>query len=212
MTPSEQLQQRWVSWAKELQSLAQAGLTYGADRFDLERYQRVREISAEILAHYTDLPLEQVKDLFCGESGYQTPKVDTRAALFQDDCVLLVQESNGLWSLPGGWCDEDQTVRSNAVKELWEEAGIRGRAVRLVAVQDRNRRNWPPYLQNIAKHLVLCELEGEMDDFHENLETVGRGFFPLDALPPLDTRRTTEEQIALCYRAAQAETWETLFD
>ena len=116
--------ERWLNWAVELQSLAQAGLTYGKDVYDLERYERIREISAEIMAHMSDLPLETVKGLFCNESGYQTPKLDTRAAIFQDGKILLVRENNGKWSLPGGWCDVNVSVGENTVKEVREEAGL----------------------------------------------------------------------------------------
>lgn len=71
----------WLDWARELQSLAQAGLAYSKDVYDLERFTRIREISAEIMSHQTDLPMEKVRDLFCNETGYQTPKIDTRAAV-----------------------------------------------------------------------------------------------------------------------------------
>lgn len=93
-------QNSWLSWAIELQSLAQAGLTYGHDPYDLERYKRIREISAEMVAHKSDIPAEKVKELFCNETGYQTPKVDTRAAIFNDGKILLVHESNGTWCSP----------------------------------------------------------------------------------------------------------------
>lgn len=87
----------WLDWAIELQSLAQAGLTYGKDKFDLERYERIREISAEIIANKSGLDSEKVKTLFCNEIGYQTPKIDTRAAIFKEDKILLVKENNGTW-------------------------------------------------------------------------------------------------------------------
>lgn len=212
MTAKELMDRKWVAWAKELQAIAQCGLTYARDPFDLERYTRIRAISAEILEGYTDLPLEQLTNLFCGEHGYQTPKVTTRAVLFVEGKVLLVRERGELWNLPGGWCDENQTVRANTEKELWEESGIRGRATRLVAVQDRNLRNYPPHILNMTNHLVLCEPVGEIGPFQPNLETQERGFFELDHLPPLDTRRTTEEQIRLCWQAHEAETWETQID
>ena len=136
--------EQWLSWAVELQSLAQAGLTYGKDVYDLERYERIREISAEIIAGKTDIPLEKVKDLFCGETGYQTPKLDTRAAIFKDDKILLVKENNGRWSLPGGWVDVNVSVPENAVKEVREEAGLDVKAERIIAVQDRAKHNRPP--------------------------------------------------------------------
>ena len=100
-----------VNWIAELQSIAQAGLTYGKDVYDRERYQRIREITAEMMAAKTGLSLEKVTDLFCGETGYQTPKVDTRAAIFKDNKILLVHESDGTWSLPGGWVEFNLSIK-----------------------------------------------------------------------------------------------------
>lgn len=204
-------QDQWLDWAIELQSLAQAGLTYGRDVYDLERYQRLRDIAAEMLASQTDLPLEQVKTLFCNETGYQTPKVDTRAAVFRKGRILLVRENDGAWSLPGGWCEVNLSIGENAEKETLEEAGLRVRARRLIAVQDRNRHNTPRYAYGIVKAFVLCELlDG---DFVQNSETTESGFFALDALPaPLAQEKSSSEQIALCFQAAAAERWETVFD
>ena len=93
-------QQQWLDWIVRIQSLAQAGLHYGHDRFDLERYAELRDIAAKMMAAQSDLPLAKVRQLFCNEEGYQTPKIDTRAAIFQDGKLLLVHESTGKWSLP----------------------------------------------------------------------------------------------------------------
>ncbi len=111
----------WLDWVMEIQSLAQAGLTYGRDPYDLERYARLRDIAAEMVAHQTELPFDRVKDLFCNETGYQTPKVDTRAAVFDKGRLLLVRERDGRWSLPGGWCDVNLSVGENAVR--WKKRG-----------------------------------------------------------------------------------------
>ena len=108
------MQEKWLQWAIEIQAIAQAGLTYGRDAYDKERYARLREIAAEMVALQTELPVEKVRGLFCNETGYQTPKVDTRAAVFQKDRILLVQEANGTWSLPGGWCDVNRSVAETA--------------------------------------------------------------------------------------------------
>lgn len=93
---------QWLEWAKELQFIAQAGLTYTKDLFDKERFERIREISAEIMSLQSKLPLSEIKDLFCNETGFQTPKLDTRAAIFKDNKILLVEENDGTWSMPGG--------------------------------------------------------------------------------------------------------------
>ena len=115
---------RWLEWAKELQFIAQAGLTYSRDPFDIERFERIREISAEIMSHQSDLPIEKVKELFCNETGFQTPKLDTRAAIFKNGKILLVKEKAGVWSMPGGWVDVNQSIKTNTEKEVKEEAGI----------------------------------------------------------------------------------------
>lgn len=201
---------QWLKWAMELQSLAQAGLEYGRDKFDLERYERVREISAQIMAQYANLPLKKVKDLFCNESGYQTPKLETRAAIFRDERILLVQESDGLWSLPGGWADVDITVGENTVKEVKEEAGLDVAVRRVVALQDQHRRNRPINPYGVCKVLVLCDLLG--GSFQPNLETLDSRWFALDELPPLSTGKITEEQIRLCFDAYRAEHWDTQLD
>lgn len=129
-----------TDWAIRLQSIAQAGLAYGENEYDRERYHEVRLIAAEMIASEMNLPLDTVRKYFCNESGYQTPKIDTRAAVFKDGKILLVHEKNGTWSLPGGWCDVDQSVASNAVKETKEEAGLDVYADKFIAVQIKYRR------------------------------------------------------------------------
>ena len=205
------LQDKWIEFAIELQSLAQAGLTYGKDVYDKERYTRIREIAAEMIACKTDIPVGKVKDLFCNETGYQTPKVDTRAAVFQDGKILLVHENNGTWSLPGGWCDVNQSVAENTVKETLEEAGLTVKPKRMIAVQDRNKHNEPPYAYGIVKVFILCSvIEG---DFASNIETTESRYFAKDEIPEnLAEEKTNLEQILLCFEANEAEHWETQFD
>lgn len=205
------MQEKWLQWAIEIQAIAQAGLAYGRDAYDKERYARLREIAAEMVASQTELPVEKVRGLFCNETGYQTPKVDTRAAVFQKDRILLVQEANGTWSLPGGWCDVNRSVAENTVKETLEEAGLRVRAERLIAVQDRSRHNPPPYPYGVVKLFVLCTPLG--GEFVPNIETTRRAFFAREALPaPLAEEKVTREQILLCFDAKNNPNWVTQFD
>ncbi|KAA8817835.1 NUDIX domain-containing protein [Bifidobacterium callitrichos] len=199
-----------LDWAVELQSLAQAGLTYGESVYDRERYRRIRGIAAEMLAAQSDLPLEKVKDLFCNETGYQTPKLDTRAAIFKDDRILLVQESDGTWSLPGGWVDVDQSVRENTVKEAKEESGLDVTADRIIAIQDRNRHNVPPYAYGVCKIFVLCTAVG--GHFEPNIETLQSGYFAEDELPELAEAKNTADQIAMCFAARRDPDWTVVFD
>ncbi|MDD3335091.1 MAG: NUDIX hydrolase [Eubacteriales bacterium] len=200
----------WLDWAVELQSLAQAGLYYGKDVYDRERYQRIREIAADMLAEKSELPAEKVRELFCCEVGYQTPKLDTRAAIFLHHQILLVKERNGKWALPGGWVDVNLSVMESAVKEVWEEAGLRARADLVIAVQDREKHNQPRYAYRICKVFLLCTALGGA--FQENSETLESRYFDLRDLPPLAEDKNTVEQIEMCFVAHHAEHWHTLIE
>ncbi len=202
--------ERWLQWAVELQSIAQAGLFYVKDDFDRERFQRIRDIAAEMLAYKTEIPLDKVKDLFCCEIGYQTPKIDTRAAIFQEDKILLVKEKNGKWSLPGGWVDVDLSVKENVIKEVREEAGLKVSADRVIAVEDREKHNQPVYAYKVCKIFVLCTVLG--GSFQENTETVESRYFGLEELPELSEEKNNREQIEMCFEAYRSENWEPFFD
>ena len=202
--------EQWLKWAIELQSLAQSALYFCKDPYDTERFKRIREISAEIMAAKSGLDLEKVQGLFCNETGYQTPKIDTRAAIVKEGRILLVQERTGKWSMPGGWCDVDQSPAENTVKEAREEAGIAVVPRRLISVQDQDRHNDPPNAYKIVKMFFLCDAVG--GSFVPNTETVASGWFALDQLPPLSRDKCTEEQVRMCMEASNAEQWTTLFD
>lgn len=203
-------QMQWLDWAVELQALAQAGLHYSKDIYDLERYTRIREIAAEMVSAGSGLPMDTVETLFCCETGYQTPKLDTRAAIFREDKILLVRENNGKWSLPGGWVDVNTSVMENTIKEVREEAGLEVSADRIIAVQDREKHNLPVYAHKICKIFVLCTVLGGC--FQPNSETTESRYFALGSLPPLALEKNNEEQIKMCFDAYHAAHWETLFD
>lgn len=202
--------EKWLQWAVELQSIAQAGLFYGEGPFDLERYGRVRDIAAEMIAYKSDIPVGKVKSLFCNETGYQTPKLDSRAAIFQDGKILLVKERDGAWSLPGGWVDVNVSVKENTIKEVKEEAGLDVTADMVIAVQDREKHNLPIYAYKICKIFVLCSVIG--GEFEPNIETLESKYFGMDELPALAEEKNNEEQIKMCFEAYHAKIWKTLFD
>lgn len=203
-------EEKWLNWAIELQSLAQAGLAYGKDKFDIERFERIREISAEIVSHKTDISIEKVKNLFCNEVGYQTPKIDTRAAIFENNKILLIQESNGKWALPGGWADVHLSVKENVLKEVKEEAGIEASAEMIVALLDVTKNQGKAIPYGITKIFVLCEyVSGK---FEKNIETIDSRYFGIDELPELATNKTTVEQIQMCFEANEnRDNWKVIF-
>lgn len=192
----------WLDWAVRLQAIAQTGLRFSQNPFDIERFEAVRSIAVEMMTANSELDYATVEELFCCESGYQTPKIDSRGVVFKDGCILLVREkSDGRWAIPGGYVDLDQTIRSNTEKEVAEEAGYQVQAKRLLLVQD-HRFEEAPLALAINRFFLECELlEEPKEGFILNNETSDSGFFPLDNLPPLSERRTNRDHIRLCYEA-----------
>lgn len=202
---------KWLEFAIHIQSIAQAGLQYGKDKYDRERYEELRKISAEMMSEKTDIPVNKIYDLFCSETGYQTPKVDTRAAVFIDGKILLVHENNGTWSLPGGWCDTDQSVASNTEKEVFEETGFNVRAERIIAVHDWRKHNVTNYAYGVVKIFMLCKYES--GEFKDNIETTETRLFDRSSLPDnLAVEKTTKEQILMCFDSYENNTLSALFD
>jgi ADP-ribose pyrophosphatase YjhB (NUDIX family) len=204
------LKEPWLKWAIEIQSIAQCGLTYTKDVYDKERYEQLRNIAAEMLSYKTEIPVNKIKNLFCNEEGYQTPKLDTRAAIFKDGKILLVHEKSGTWSLPGGWVDVLESIESNTIKEVKEEAGLDVIAKKIIAIQDRNKHNTPLYPYGLCKVFVQCDLIG--GEFIENIETTEIGYFSLDNLPNLSNEKSNFEQIEMCFKAKEDENWIVVFD
>lgn len=204
------IKEPWLKWAIEIQSIAQAGLYYTKDVFDKERFEKLREISIEMLNYKTDISNSKIKNLFCNEVGYQTPKIETRGVLFKDNKILMVKERDGKWSLPGGWCDVMESVKSNTIKEMKEEAGVDVNPIRIIGILDRNKHNTPIYPYGIIKVLVLCEYKS--GEFIKNIETSESRYFKIDELPPLSLDRVTYNQIKMCFDAKNDPNFKPIFD
>ncbi len=185
---------QWLSIAREVRAIAQTGLTFTADGFDQQRYRRLQELAALMLAQGS-AEHESILHLLRQEKGYATPKVDVRGAAFVDGRVLMVRElSDGKWTLPGGWADVNQTAGECVVREIAEESGFKARALKLAAVYDYQRSNHPAHhIDSIYKMFFICEIVGGAACASD--ETSEVAFFPRDELPPLSLGRTTPAQI-----------------
>jgi ADP-ribose pyrophosphatase YjhB (NUDIX family) len=188
----------WLELAKQLQAIAQSGLEYSGNIYDIERYEQIRKLSIEIMHEFTGKPMTRLLNIFAFEKGYQTPKVDVRGVVFRNDKILLVKERiDECWSIPGGWADIGLTPFEVAVKEVNEEAGLEVKPVRLLAVLDKKCHRHPPDLYHIYKLFILCrEIGGTISSGSETSEVQ---FFGLDELPPLSKPRITEEQIKMMF-------------
>ncbi|HHT7239356.1 MULTISPECIES: NUDIX hydrolase N-terminal domain-containing protein [Bacillus] len=185
---------KWIDWVKQIQSIAQAGLTYSKDVYDLERFQQLRDISVSMMSHYTKTDWEVVENLFASETGYQTPKVDIRAVIFQNEKLLFVKEkSDGKWALPGGWADIGYTPTEVAAKEVLEETGYKVDHFRLLAIFDKEKHQPSPSATHIYKVFIGCEIVGGEKKL--SIETEDIDFFSENEIPDLSIARNTEWQI-----------------
>ncbi|MDJ0946382.1 MAG: NUDIX hydrolase [Kiloniellales bacterium] len=203
---------QWLKWAKELQAIAQIGLTFAENGYDLERYRQVRAVAAQIMAAGAVADIGKIQTLFDGETGYATPKVDVRGAAFRDGRVLMVREtSDGRWTLPGGWADVNESPRAAIAKEMREESGFEVEIVKLAAVYDRSlHAHEPPMPFHMYKLFFLCEITGGAPA--TSLETSGVDFFAPDALPELSVGRVLPFQIARMFAHRAEPELPTEFD
>jgi len=192
----------WLVVSRELRAIAQIGLTFSKDAFDRQRFERIRELAARLTAVGSGEDDARILDLFRGDTGYATPKVDVRGAVFRDGRILLVREiSDGRWTLPGGWADVNQSPAECVVREIAEESGFSVRAAKLAAIHDYRKRHRPRHPDSIYKLFFLCELTG--GSARPSEETSEVAFFERHALPELSPGRTTAEQIELMYAHAE---------
>ncbi len=189
------MEETWLSWVKSLQAIAQNGLTFSENQFDIARYKEIRKIAADILARYSSSSSDEILKFFETENGYATPKVDIRGAVFKDDKILLVKEiSDGGWTLPGGWADPNETPSLAVEREVFEESGFEVKARKLIAVYDRTKqKHTPPYPYHVYKLFFLCDLIG--GEKKHSIETDGVDFFKEDEIPRLSDARVKLHQI-----------------
>lgn len=205
---------KWLEWAQKLQAIAQNGLTYTEGPFDRDRYQQIQHLAAEIMAEHTGVEPTYVLDLFQQERGYATPKVDVRAAVFRENQILLVREKldHGLWTLPGGWVDVGEPPSRAIEREVLEESGYQTKAVKLLAVYDRDhpRHGHPPFPHHSYKLFFQCELMGGTPV--ESHETGEATFFGEDQIPELSLSRVVPSQIQRLFEHYRHPDWQTDFD
>jgi ADP-ribose pyrophosphatase YjhB (NUDIX family) len=202
----------WLQWAQRLQAIAQNGLTFATDPFDVERYTALRQIAAEIFAQASTADLQNVLDLFAQQVGYATPKIDVRGVVFRDDVLLLVKEhADQRWTLPGGWADPCESPSEAIVREIYEESGYHTRAVKLLAVWDRSKHpHVPPFAFHVYKLFFRCEIVGGVATRSAEIDEVA--FFPEDSLPELSISRVTRAQVARLFAHHRHPDWPTDFD
>ncbi|HEV2703321.1 MAG TPA: NUDIX hydrolase [Steroidobacteraceae bacterium] len=193
---------RWLTISRELQAIAQTGLTFTKDAYDRQRFERIRELAATIMAEGAGARPEAVLDLFRQELGYPTPKVDVRGAAFAEGRILMVRErSDGRWTLPGGWADVNESAAQCVVREIAEESGFECRVLKLAAVWDYSRQGHRPrHHASIYKVFFVCELTG--GQARPSIETTEVGFFARNQLPELSGGRITTGQIAAMFEHA----------
>lgn len=202
----------WLRWARELQAIAQNGLTFSHNEFDTERYNAITDIAARMLELHSGTDKEIILNIFNEQTGYATPKIDVRGVAFRDNKILLVKEkADGGWTLPGGWADPNETPSQSIEREVFEESGFKVRAVKLLALYDRDAQgHFPPYPFHIYKVFFLCEIyggEGQLSN-----ETDGVDFFEEDKIPPLSEARVRMHQIRHFFSQYRSGNWETAFD
>ncbi len=202
---------RWLTWAREIQALAQTSYHFAENDFQRQRNQRLMEIAAEIIGDYSNLDVAPLAKVFCAQIGYATPHVDVRGAVFLDGKLLMVRESqDGGWTMPGGWADVGDVPSEAAEREVWEEAGFHVKARKVIGVYDANRTG-PLEVFHAFKIIFLCGvLSGEARPSDETTEVA---FFAQNEIPAvLSGERTRPRHIVDAFNAYANPSGMTVFD
>ena len=206
------MEPKWLDWARRLAAISQSGLTYSDNHYEIERYEAIRDIAAEMMATGGDMEKVRLVELFSREAGYATPKVDVRGAAFRDDMILLVKESvDGLWTLPGGFADVGDSPSEAVEREVIEESGFEVKTTKLCAVYDRNKHpHKPSFPFHLYKLFFLCEITG--GEARTSPETDAVEFFKENEIPPLSQGRVLPQQIKRMYEHYRDPSLPTDFD
>jgi ADP-ribose pyrophosphatase YjhB (NUDIX family) len=200
---------KWLEWAREIQQLSQTGLAFAKTDYEKTRYERLIELTAEIVEHHTKLDKASVETVLMKQPGYATPKIDVRAAVINKNKILLVQErTDKLWAMPGGWADVGDIPSEVAIRETKEESGFDVRPIKVVGVYDANREGGYLEFFHAFKIVFLCDLIG--GEAKSSDETIDVKYFSLEELPPLSPNRTNDnhiEEIRLHLKDSKRETY-----
>lgn len=198
----------------KLAALAQDGLTYASNDYDIDRYRQVGRLAAELLSALSGRSADELAVELGRDSGYATPKIDVRGVIFDErERVLLMREkADGRWSLPGGWADPGDSPSAAVVREILEETGYGSSAVKLMSCWDRElQANPPPLPVHVYKLFFLCRTDGPVQPA-VTLETLAVEWFGLGELPPLSLGRVNQWQLERALAHHRDPTLPTEFD
>ncbi len=198
---------------KRIMALAETGVVYYSNEFELERCQEQRELCLELLAEMVNKPLEVINELYMPPVEYPTPKVDVRGFVLNDKGqLLMVRESmDGKWSIPGGWTDIGFSPKEVVEKEVLEETGLTVSAKQLMAVWDKKCHPHPPSAHHIYKMVFWCVTDkfAPLKKAHDILDVA---FFDVNNLPELSIDRILKEQIDTLVQYVKEDRKDTIFD
>ncbi|WP_218134395.1 NUDIX hydrolase [Mucilaginibacter sp. P25] len=189
-----------LSLITQLRSIADTGLLYAKNEYDIERYQELQHLSTKMFDEVSGYGAETINLLFPQATDYPTAKVDLRGILLSpDNKILLARESgDGKWSLPGGWGDIGYTPKETIVKEFWEETGLQVTADRLLAVFDKKMHPHPPQPFYVYKMVFYCK--AITTEINKGFDVLDVQYFDISNLPPLSEDRILKSQIELLYQ------------
>jgi|SRR5262249_31514170 len=182
--------------SREIQAISSTGLHFSKDPYDLQRFKQLSEIAVELIATHSVHSKEFVNRVFSAESGYVTPKIDVRGAVFASNKILLAKErASGAWTLPGGYVDVNESLSEAVEREVFEESGYRVKAKKVTAIYDHRKHGYKAHLYHFYKIYLLCDLAGGSKS--ASSETSEVAFFAksdLDTMP-LDPGRITRAHV-----------------
>jgi 8-oxo-dGTP pyrophosphatase MutT (NUDIX family) len=201
---------RIIEIADQLRALAANGLHWAANEYDHARYDKLLTLAAELMSMADSRETLEIERVFRGDLNWRTPFVGVAAAIFNSKGRLLVvqRSDNGLWNMPGGAADVGETPSAGAVREVWEETGLRVRPTRLIGAFDG-----PSIGSTSPVHLYhldfLCEVIG--GELTLTSEVTAYGYFTQEETTRLPLHSSHVARIPYAFAAYRGEIEHAIF-
>ncbi len=168
--------------ADQMRALANNGLHFTDDPYQVERYQKILLLSSRLLDLIDERPLPEIEQVIFSDLGWRSPGTGVDTAVFDNDGrILLIQRAdNELWATPGGGCDVGESAATTGAREVWEETGYQVEVTDLLGIFD-SRLCGTQSVQQLYHILVAGSVIG--GEAATSNETIDVRWFAADEIP-----------------------------
>ncbi len=200
-----------VARLDEIAAQAKNGTHWSRDHYDRERFERILQLTAELLASALNERPASVTRWYTDEPGTITSKVGVSVSTFDSDGrLLLVQRrDNGRWAPPGGIVEYGETLATAAAREALEESGVHVRITKLIGIYETRRHGFKTIYSWQHVSFLAELLSGTPGPSDETLDV---GYFTREQVAAMPLSSGHEDPIQDAFAIYHHPATKTFFD